>query len=106
MPGENKITRSLTKNLTQTGSFAQNRNLTLGHRKIRKLMNMDSKYQITMRMAPIYRKARKKDKARIRDEYMAITGLRNKKYAGTKLNRYAIDPPPEPVKRKRKPIEG
>ena len=69
-------------------------------------MNMDSKYQITMRMAPIYRKARKKDKARIRDEYMAIIGLRNKKYAEAKLNNYAIDPPPDPSSRKRKQGHG
>ena len=67
---------------------------------------MGSKYQITIRMASIYRKASKKDKPRIRDEYMAITGLRNKKYAETKLNRYAIDPPPEPTKRKRRPGHG
>lgn len=63
---------------------------------------MSSKHQITMRMAPIYRRARKKEKPRIRNEYMAITGLTNRKYAETKLNRYAIDPPPDPSIRKKR----
>ncbi|MEO0256800.1 MAG: hypothetical protein ABIM74_05860 [candidate division WOR-3 bacterium] len=52
-----------------------------------------------MRMAPRYRRASKKEKSRIVDEYMAITGLKSRKYA--------IDPPPDPsTRKKRKPGHG
>ncbi len=42
-----------------------------------------------MRMAPRYRRATKKEKSMIVDEYMAITVLKTRKYAIAKLNRYA-----------------
>ena len=50
---------------------------------------MAEKHKITAEFAPRYRKAGKREKSRILDEYLSLIGSTSRKYAIFKLNRVA-----------------